>query len=44
VLLFRGDVDMASGNLRSSGGLTVTGQVTQGMKSSAKAIKRSRAP
>ena len=32
VLTHRGDVDMASGNLRSSGSIAITGQVTEGMK------------
>lgn len=32
VLTHRGDVDMASGNVRSSGSIAIVGQVTEGMK------------
>ncbi len=32
VLTYKGDVDLASGNMRSSGSLNILGQVTEGMK------------
>ena len=32
VLTYKGDVDLSSGNMRSSGGLNILGQVSEGMK------------
>jgi hypothetical protein len=32
VFTYKGDIDLSSGNMRSSGGLNIIGQVTEGMK------------